>query len=187
MIRFLPEWCLLLLTLQCLEPHQSLFGPSQTVVQLQLIKINLQEESCLIITSFVAEGIMVNPGDVLPNTSVNALYYGLKEIDLTIPVDVAKLDQDICKIVDNCFTGARLHVERLIFIQSSYLSFELLNLEKDPTCFSLWKGQPIDSSQRKWFLRATHLGLSLETGSLDDLAQSKTQACGIVLNCINLA
>lgn len=104
-----------------------------------------------------------------------------------IPVDVAKLDQDICKIVDNCFTRARLHVERLIFIESSYFSFEILNLENDPACFSSWKGQPIDSNQRKWFLRATHLGLFLETGSLDDLAQSKAHACGIVLNCMNLA
>lgn len=147
---------------------------SQTVVQLQPIKINLQEESCLRITSFVADGIVVNPGDVLPDTSVNALYFSLKEFDLTIPVEAAKLDQDICNIVDNCFTGARLHVERLIFTQSPFLSFELLNLEKDPACFSLWKGQPIDSSQRKWFLRATHLSLSLETGSFDDLAQSKS-------------
>lgn len=146
---------------------------SQTVVQLQPIKINLQEESCLRITSFVADGIVVNPGDVLPDTSVNALYFSLKEFDLTIPVDAAKLDQDIRNVVDNCFTGARLHVERLIFTQSPYLSFELLNLDKDPACFSLWKGQPVDSSQRKWFLRATHLSLSLETGSFDDLAQSK--------------
>ena len=84
---------------------QEPFGPSHSVVQLQPIKINLQEESCLRITSFVADGIVVNPVGVLPDTSVNALYFSLKEIDLTISVDVAKLDQDICKIVDNCSQG----------------------------------------------------------------------------------
>lgn len=161
---------------------------SQTVVQLQPIKINLQEESCLRITSFVADGIVVNPGDVLPDTSVNALYFSLKEFDLTIPVDAAKLDQDIRNVVDNCFTGARLHVERLIFTQSPSVSFGLLNLEKDPACFSLWKGQPVDSSQRKWFLRATHLSLSLETGSFDDLAQSKRphEWTSGLWNCVEL-
>ena len=83
----------------------------------------------------MADGIVVNPGDVLPDTSVNALYFSLKEFDLTIPVDAAKLDQDILNVVDNCFIGARLHVERLIFTQSPSVSFELLNLENDPTCF----------------------------------------------------
>ncbi|KAH9323271.1 hypothetical protein KI387_017910, partial [Taxus chinensis] len=146
---------------------------SQTVVQCQPIRINLQEESFLRIASFLADGIMVNPGDILPDTSVNSFYFSLKEFDLTIPVDAAKIDQDIHTIVDNCFTGARLHVESLIFAQSPSGTHKLLNLEKDPACFLLWKGQPIDSSQRKWMMRAAHLSLSLETGSFDDLAQSK--------------
>ncbi|WVZ00751.1 hypothetical protein V8G54_026820 [Vigna mungo] len=38
----------------------------------------------------------------------------------------------------------------------------MLNLEKDPACFSLWEGQPIDASQEKWTARASQLTLSLE-------------------------
>ena len=40
-----------------------------------------------------------------------------------IPVDVSKLDQDICKIVDNCFTRARLHLNFSILktIQLAFL------------------------------------------------------------------
>ncbi|XP_057859236.2 uncharacterized protein LOC131068046 isoform X2 [Cryptomeria japonica] len=146
---------------------------SQTVVQCQPIKINLQEESFLRIASFLADGIVVNPSDILPDTSVNSFYLSLKEFDITIPVDAAKIDQEIRSIVDNCFTGARLHVESLIFAQSPSGTFRLLNLDKDPACVLLWKGQPIDSSQRKWVIRAAHLSLFLETGNFDDLSLSK--------------
>eukprot|EP01018_Ginkgo_biloba_P011380 Gb_29280 [translate_table: standard] len=147
---------------------------SQTVVQCHPVKINLQEESCLRIASFLADGIVVNPGDVLPDTSVNSFYFSLKELDLTIPVIAAKFDNESRnELVENCFTGARLHVESFVFAQSPSLTFKLLNLERDPACFALWKGQPIDSSQRKWVMRATHLSVSLETGSCDDLAQSQ--------------
>ncbi|KAF3588110.1 hypothetical protein F2Q69_00030922 [Brassica cretica] len=51
------------------------------------------------------------------------------------------------------FAGARLHIENLSCAESPTLKVRLLNLEeKDPVCFTLWLGQPIDASQKKWIL-----------------------------------
>ena len=84
---------------------------------------------------------------VLPDTSLNAMYFSLKELDLTVPLNTALLDEDEAE--ESSFTGARLHVEGFMVAQSPYLNFKLLNLDKDAACFAMWKGQPVDSSQQR--------------------------------------
>lgn len=91
----------------------------------------------------MVDGIVLNYGDVLPNT---------KEFDLTILVEAMKLDQYIFTIVDYYFKGESLHVVILFSTLSPSMSLEILNLEKKMDWFSLSKGQPIHSNQRKWFL-----------------------------------
>lgn len=118
------------------------------------------------ICSFLADGIVVNPGAVLPNFSVNSFILSLKELDLTVPLDTGKLNNPVSNTdsgVQSSFSGARLHIESLIFSESPSLKLRLLNLEKDPACFCLWEDQLIDASQKKWTTKASHLSLSLET------------------------
>ncbi|XP_011620325.1 uncharacterized protein LOC18425873 [Amborella trichopoda] len=137
---------------------------SQTVINCEPLIINLQEKSCLRISSFLADGIVVNSGAVLPDFSVNSMVFTLKEFNLTVPLDSGLPDAKLNMMPSqSSFEGARLHAENLIFHQSPALRLKLLNLEKDPACFCLWESQPIDSSQRKWTMRASHLNLSLET------------------------
>eukprot|EP00252_Welwitschia_mirabilis_P020494 TRINITY_DN5043_c0_g1_i2.p1 TRINITY_DN5043_c0_g1~~TRINITY_DN5043_c0_g1_i2.p1 ORF type:complete len:1276 (-),score=282.24 TRINITY_DN5043_c0_g1_i2:26-3853(-) len=155
---------------------------SQPVILCQPIKINLQEESCLRIMSFLADGIVVNPGDILPDTSINHFHLSLKELNLSIPINSAKLNQEFQE--DNSsFTGARLHIESFVFVQSPIVSFKLLNLEKDPACFTLWKGQPIDASQRKWVMRATRLTLSLESEN-DGASSERPDGNSVLWHCV---
>lgn len=109
---------------------------------------------------------MVNPGDVLPDYSVGTFEFGLKEFDLSIPLDAGKVeDFPGYGVTDTpvSFSGARLHIEDLVFTQSPLIKCKLLNLDKDPACFSLWEDQPIDASQRKWATRVSYLSISLET------------------------
>ncbi|KAJ4981286.1 hypothetical protein NE237_032123 [Protea cynaroides] len=141
---------------------------SQTVIMCQPLMINLHEESCLRIASFLADGIVVNPGTVLPDFSVNSLEFTLKELDLTVPLDAGKSENcavDGSNGAQRSFNGARLHIENLFFLESPKVKPRLLNLEKDPACFCLWDGQPIDASQKKWMTRTSHISLSLETCS----------------------
>ncbi|OVA11167.1 UHRF1-binding protein 1-like [Macleaya cordata] len=141
---------------------------SQTVIDCQPLMINLQEESCLRIASFLADGIVVNPGTVLPDFSVNSLEISLREIDLTVPLDAGKLDNYDAfgsNAFQSSFAGARLHVKDLFFSESPEVKLRLLNLDKDPACFCLWEDQPVDASQIKWKTQASQLSLSLETGS----------------------
>lgn len=72
----------------------------------------------------------------------------LEELDLTVSLNAALLDGDHTE-EESGFTGARLHVEELVLAQSPSLSFKVLNLQKDVACFCMWKGQPVDSSQRR--------------------------------------
>ncbi|KAG0586203.1 hypothetical protein KC19_2G072000 [Ceratodon purpureus] len=145
---------------------------SQTVVQCQPLKINLQEETCLRIASFLSDGINVEPGLVLPEKSLNAMHFSLKEFDLTVPLNAALLDEEETE-EESGFTGARLHVEGFMIAQSPFLGFKLLNLEKDAACFTMWKGQPVDSSQQRWVMRASHLSIALETNGCDDSSQNE--------------
>lgn len=139
---------------------------SKTVIQCQPLMVHLQEEACLRISSFLADGIVVNPGDVLPDNSVNSLLFTLKELDVSVPLDMSNLEDSAIKedlSTKKIFSGARLHIENLSFAESPTLKVRLLNLEKDPACFSLWPGQPIDASQKKWTAGVSHFSLALET------------------------
>ncbi|KAJ6805270.1 uncharacterized protein M6B38_250000 [Iris pallida] len=162
---------------------------SQTVVNCQPLTIILQEESCLRISSFLADGIAVNPGDVLPDYSVNSFQFTLKEFDLTVPLNAGQTET-FTAIGDmhphNLFSGARLHVEDLYFSQSPALKCMLLNLDKDAACFSLWEHQPVDASQRKWTMRASHLSLSLETDSESKEQKGSTDWSAGLWRCVEL-
>ncbi|TKY48983.1 UHRF1-binding protein [Spatholobus suberectus] len=181
------EWQLIdgtpLICLHALKIMPSPLPPSfasETVIDCQPLMIHLQEESCLRISSLLADGIVVNPGDILPDFSVKSFIFNLKGLDLTVPFDKTKLDiskSDMDNTVQTSFAGARLHIENLFFLNSPSLKLRMLNLEKDPACFSLWEGQPIDASQKKWTARAAHLTLSLEactdrTGCQNSLGQT---------------
>lgn len=152
-------------------------------------QIDLQEESCLRICSFLADGVVVNPGAVLPDFSVNSFIFNLKELDVTVPLDPDKLNCTASNkdtITQNSFTGARLHIENLFFSESPSLQVKLLNVEKDPACFCLWEGQPIDASQKKWTTGAAHLSLSLETPTgLSGLQNCHNRAFGL-WRCVEL-
>ncbi|XVE80292.1 hypothetical protein DITRI_Ditri14bG0128300 [Diplodiscus trichospermus] len=162
---------------------------SQTVIGCQPLMIHLQEESCLRISSFLADGIVVNPGSILSDSSVNSIVFTLKELDVSVPLDTSKLDNPggvENHIMQKSFAGARLHIEKLFFFESPSLKLKLLNLEKDPACFSLWDGQPIDASLKKWTAGASQLTLSLETtDSLTGLQSSLGWSSGL-WRCVEL-
>ncbi|KAL3677521.1 hypothetical protein R1sor_027469 [Riccia sorocarpa] len=149
---------------------------SQMVIQCQPLKINLQEESCVRVASFLADGVTVKKGVVTPETALSALYFNLKEFDLTVPLKSKSKQSDAEEHEDDFggFTGARLHVEGFMVAQSPFLGFRILDLDSDPACYPFWKGQPVDSSQQRWVMRATHISLALETGSCDDSAQNSS-------------
>ncbi|KAJ7541505.1 hypothetical protein O6H91_10G063200 [Diphasiastrum complanatum] len=145
---------------------------SQTVIQCQPIKVNLQEKSCIQIASFLADGIVVEHGVVLPDTSLNSMMCSVKEFDLTIPMNPSNLGSRRYENYESAFTGARLHVEDFVFAESPTLTYRLLKLENDPVCFPLWRGQPVDASQKRWVMRARYLSVALETQSCDDSANT---------------
>ncbi|KAK9268421.1 hypothetical protein L1049_000171 [Liquidambar formosana] len=162
---------------------------SQTVIDCQPLMIHLQEESCLRICSFLADGVVVNPGAILPDFSVNSLIFTLKELDLTVPMDTGKLNNPARNgntTFQSSFAGARLHINNLFFSESPSLKLRLLNLDKDPACFCLWEDQPVDASQKKWTSGASHLSLSLETcNGLTGLQSSLGWSSGL-WRCVEL-
>ncbi|OMO80559.1 UHRF1-binding protein 1-like protein [Corchorus capsularis] len=175
-----------LICLHSLQVKPSPLPPSfasQTVIGCQPLMIHLQEESCLRISSFLADGIVVNRGAILPDSSVNSLVFALKELDISVPLDTSKLDNHVSgdnHIMQKSFAGARLHIEKLFFSESPSLKLKQLNLEKDPACFLLWDGQPIDASQKKWTAGASEFSLSLETtASLTGLQSSHGGTSGL--------
>ncbi|PIN19270.1 hypothetical protein CDL12_08044 [Handroanthus impetiginosus] len=158
-----------LIRLHCLQllpsPSPPIFA-SRTAIYCQPLMIHLQEESCLRISSFLADGIVVNPGAVLPDFSINSLVFNLKGLDVTVPVEIGKKEHSPRSVnipFQSSFAGARLHVEDLMLSHSPSLKLRLLNLEKDPACFCLWETQPVDASQKKLTTRASLISLSLET------------------------
>ncbi|KAL1346060.1 hypothetical protein HN51_019728 [Arachis hypogaea] len=180
----------------CLHALQVMPSPlppsfaSQTVIDCQPLMVHLQEETCLRISSFLADGIVVSPGDILPDFSIKSFIFSLKGLDLTVPLD--NIETDISKIymdnntVQTSFTGARLHIENLFFSDSPSLKLRMLNLEKDPACFSLWEGQLIDASQKKWTARASQLTLSLEACNDKIKLQNYLGQTGGLLRCVDL-
>ncbi|CAD6262154.1 unnamed protein product [Miscanthus lutarioriparius] len=160
-----------LFSLYCLQTTPSPSPPkfaSKTVITCQPLTVTLQEQSCLRIASFLADGVVPNRGAILPESSINSLTFSLKEFDLSVPLDAEEITR--CSGTKNTspqssFSGARLHVEDVYFCQSPSAKCSLLNLDRDPACFLLWEYQPVDASQMKWATRASHLSLSLETSS----------------------
>ncbi|KAL2943873.1 ATP synthase subunit beta [Bienertia sinuspersici] len=147
------------------SPAPPLFA-SQTVIACFPLMIHLQEESCLRICSFLADGIVVNPGSVLSDLSINSLMFTLKELELTVPLDAAKAANSSYSVDTaflDLFAEAKVHVENLVLSESPALCMGVLDLEKDPACFCLWNDQPIDASQKKWSAGASYISLSLET------------------------
>ncbi|VFR01283.1 unnamed protein product [Cuscuta campestris] len=138
---------------------------SQTVIHCQPLMVHLQEDSCLRIASFLADGIVVRPGAVLPEFSIGSLMLSLKGLDITVPIGVGRQTNNEIntRTSHSLFSETRLHIGDLFFSESPMLKQNLLNLEKDPACFCLWEGQPIDSSQKKWRAGASVISLSLET------------------------
>lgn len=129
-------------------------------------QLHLQEESCLRICSFLADGIVVNPGVVLSDFSINSLTFNLKGIDITVPLDTGTPNHTVSGENNTChslFDGARLHIEDFVLSESPALKLGLLHLEKDPACFCLWEDQPIDGSQKKLSAGASVISLSLQT------------------------
>lgn len=162
---------------------------SQTVIDCQPLMIYLQEESCLRISSFVADGIVVGPGAVLPDFSVNSFLFTLKELDITVPLDIGKSDNPAGNSntsFQSSFAGARLHIENMFFSESPSLKLRLLNLDKDPACFCLWEDQPIDASQKKWTSGSSDLSLSLETCNGVTGLSSSLQLSSGLWKCVEL-
>ncbi|XP_073025506.1 uncharacterized protein [Primulina eburnea] len=158
-----------LISLNCLQllpsPNPPIFA-SRTVIDCQPLIIHLQEESCLRILSFLADGIVVNCGAVLPDFSIKSFVFNLKGLDITVPLEIRNPEYTsrICDTsFESSFTGARLHIQDLMLSESPSLKLRLLNLERDPACFCLWKGQPVDASQRKLTASASLICLALET------------------------
>lgn len=140
------------------------------------------------ISSFLADGIVVNPGSVLPDFSISSIMLSLKELDVTVPLDVAKSTDYHSSwdgISQSSFDGARLHIKNLQFSESPSLNLRLLNLDKDPACFLLWEGQPVDASQKKWATSVSQISLSL--GTYNEVTGSKSSdAILALLRCMEL-
>jgi hypothetical protein len=113
----------------------------------------------------------VDQGVVLPDTSLHAMYFSLKEVDLMVPMKKKNkaLHIETGKVAS--FSGATLHVEGVMMAQSPFVNFRSLNLEKDSACHRMWKDQPVDSSQLRWMMRANQVCIALEAGSSDDDSQ----------------
>ncbi|XP_062184200.1 uncharacterized protein LOC133888099 isoform X2 [Phragmites australis] len=181
-----------LFSLYCLQITPSPSPPkfaSKTVITCQPLTVTLQEQSCLRIASFLADGVVPNRSSMLPDSSINSLTFSLKEFDLSVPLDAEEITR--CSGTKNTspqssFSGARLHVEDLYFCQSPSTKCALLNLDRDPACFLLWEYQPVDASQMKWATRASHLSLSLETSSTSNGQRAIRDSPANLWKCIEL-
>ncbi|KAK1261228.1 hypothetical protein QJS04_geneDACA019089 [Acorus gramineus] len=162
---------------------------SQTVIDCQPLMINLQEESCMRIASFLADGVVGNPGAVLPDFSISSFAFTVKGFDLIVPLDGGKINNLVmngCNHSQASFSGARLHVENLVFLQSPAIKCRLLNLERDPACFTMWEGQPFDASQKKWTTRASNLSISLETTGVSTEDKNFPNSSTNLWRCVEL-
>ncbi|KAM7495534.1 hypothetical protein LguiB_030143 [Lonicera macranthoides] len=182
-----------LISLHSLQSKPSPSPPhfaSQTVICCLPLMIHLQQESCLRISSFLADGIVVNPGVLLPDSSVNSLEFNANGFDITVPLDSGKPSYPAGSGKNTSsrryFAGARLHIENLFFSESPSLELKLLNLEKDPACFSFWEDQPIDASQKKWTAGASLVSLSLETYNDSTGIRNSTKSSSELWRCVEL-
>ncbi|EPS59717.1 hypothetical protein M569_15088, partial [Genlisea aurea] len=141
---------------------------SRTVIDCQPLMIHLQEVSCLRIASFLADGLTTDPGSANPDFSVNSLIFKLKGLDINVPLEIEEPEgpsRSLDVPLQSSFAGANLHITNLIFSESPSVKLKSLNIEKDPVCFSLWKSQPIDASQKKLTVEVSSINLSLESCS----------------------
>ncbi|KAK4752866.1 hypothetical protein SAY87_021664 [Trapa incisa] len=163
---------------------------SETFINCLPLMVYLQEESCLRISSFLADGIVISPGAVLPDSSVNSFMFILRELDISFPLDMDEVYTPSNRnktIPRSFFTGAKLRIEDMLFSESPSLKLTLLNLEKDPACFCFWEGQPIDASQKKWTAKAANLTLSLEASSSSfDKANPSPEVTSDIWRCVEV-
>ncbi|GFP89982.1 hypothetical protein PHJA_001142000 [Phtheirospermum japonicum] len=180
-----------LISLHCLQLRPSPSPPvfaSRTVVDCQPLMVHIQEASCLRISSFLADGIVVNHGAVLPDISINSLVFNIKGLDVTIPLEMEKPEHSSrsCNTpLQSSFAGARLHIEDFTLFESPSLKLSLLNLEKDPACFCLWENQPIDASQKKLTAGASLISLSLEMRN-NSTGRSKSEVDSGLWRCVDM-
>ncbi|RYR53272.1 hypothetical protein Ahy_A06g028286 [Arachis hypogaea] len=107
------------------------FFASQTVIDCQPLMIHLQEEACLGVSSFLADRSIVNSGDILPDSSVNSLFFTLSVsgLDLMVLLDKAQLDiskSNTDNVIQTSFAGARLHIEDFSYIDSPSMKLRIL-------------------------------------------------------------
>lgn len=110
-------------------------------------QIFLQEATCLRIALLLAESVVLESAVTLPDSSLHAMYLTLKEFDLTIPVNEVLMDE---ADKGGPFTGIRVHISSFMMANSPFLTFKVLNLDNDPACSSIWKGQPAESSHQRY-------------------------------------
>ncbi|XP_024396760.1 uncharacterized protein [Physcomitrium patens] len=146
---------------------------TQLVVQCQPLKIVLQEATCLRIALLLSESVVLESTVKLPDRSLHAAYLTFKEFDLTIPVNGALMDE---ADRGGPFTGIRIYISGFMMANSPFLTFRMLDLDNDPACSSIWKGQPVHSSHQRWILRASNATIALETDNLDDSVQKNAAA-----------
>lgn len=102
---------------------------------------------CLRIALLLAESVVLESAVKLPDRSLHAMYLTLKEFDLTIPVNEALMDEPE---KGGPFTGIRIHIAGFMVAYSPFLTFRVLNLDNDPACSSIWKGQPAESNHQRY-------------------------------------
>lgn len=103
--------------------------------------------TCIRIALLFAESVVLESAVKLPDRSLHAVYVTLKEFDLIVPVNEALMDE---ADKGGLFTGIRVHSAGVTLANSPFLSFRVLDLEHDPACSSIWKGQPAESNHQKY-------------------------------------
>uniref|UniRef100_A0A7N0V5U2 Chorein N-terminal domain-containing protein n=2 Tax=Kalanchoe fedtschenkoi TaxID=63787 RepID=A0A7N0V5U2_KALFE len=161
---------------------------SESFIDCQPLMIHFHEEAFLRIASFLSDGVVVGRGTVLPDFSINSIVFTLRELIVTVPMDMKKLNSELNRVAmeQSIFSGARLQIRSLVFSERPTLKFRILKLEKDPGCFLLWESQPADASQNKWTVGASHITLSLETSGGFSRVQSSLQSSGGLWKCVEL-
>lgn len=150
--------------------------------------MHLQENSCLRIASFLSDGVAVGRGTVLPDFSINSIVLTLRDLNVTVPLEMKKLtaEHNGAASEQSLFSGARLQIKSLFFSEMPTLKLRLLKLEKDPACFCLWENQPVDASQKKLTVGASHITLSLETSIGLSRVGSSLNSSPALWKCVEL-
>lgn len=111
------------------------------------LQIIFEEKTLFQIASLIAECVVLESAVVLPDKSLHAAYITLKELEISIPINGGLID---ASDRDGPFTGVRLHIAGFMMAKSPFLNFRTLELEKDPVCYRIWKGNPVDSSHQRY-------------------------------------